>query len=98
MIFNEICDEEEEKEEFTIKKCSQACLNNNIECEFSDCEHWINFEKDNNCDLISIKKNGALTLRQVGERLGISYVRVKQIEDSAIKKIRNTSTLEVQEY
>jgi DNA-directed RNA polymerase sigma subunit (sigma70/sigma32) len=29
-----------------------------------------------------------MTLRQVAERMGISYARVKQIESSALTKIR----------
>ena len=98
MILNEDIEEDFEKEEITIKECSQACLDKEIECDFQDCGHWINFSEDQNCDLISIKKNGPLTLRQVGERLGVSYVRIKQIEDVAIKKIRNSSTLEIEEY
>lgn len=98
MILNEDLEEEIEKEQISIKECSQACLDKNIDCDFKDCEHWIKFSEDQNCDLISIKKNGPLTLRQIGERLGVSYVRVKQIEDVALKKIRNNSTLEIEEY
>jgi len=80
-----------------LKECSQKCLDSNSDCKSETCEYWINFREDNNCDLISIKRHGQLTLRQVGERLGISYVRVKQIEDAAIKKIKNSSTLEILE-
>lgn len=98
MILNEDIEEDFEKEEISIKECSQACLDKETECDFKDCGHWINFSEDQNCDLISIKKNGPLTLRQVGERLGVSYVRIKQIEDVALKKIRNNSTLEIEEY
>ena len=29
-----------------------------------------------------------MTLREVGDRLGLSYVRVKQIEDKLLKKIK----------
>lgn len=91
-------DDENEKEFFSIKACSQACIDNDTECDFRECEHWISFKEDHNCDLVSIKKNGPLTLRQIGERLGVSYVRIKQIEDAAIKKIRNLSSLEVEQY
>ena len=72
-----------------LKGCSQACLEHEVECDFRECESWINFKEDNNCDLISIKKHGQMTFRQIGQRLGISYVRVKQIEDNAVKKIKN---------
>ena len=85
---------EREKEVFSIKECSQACLDHEVECHFKSCEHWIKFGEDHNCDLISIQRHGQLTLRQVGERMGVSYVRIKQIEDVAIKKIRKTISLE----
>jgi len=32
--------------------------------------------------------NGDMTLHQVGERLGLSFVRVKQIQDKCIEKIK----------
>jgi hypothetical protein len=94
MISNEQEDFEESTEEIEIRECSQICLDNAISCHFSDCKHWINYRTDNNCDLVAIKKNGPLTLRQVGERLGVSYVRIKQIEDNAIKKIRKSVPLD----
>lgn len=94
MISNEQEDVEESTEDFEISECSQLCLDNGIHCHIQDCKHWINYRTDNNCDLIAIKKNGPLTLRQVGERLGVSYVRIKQIEDGAIKKIRKSVPLE----
>ena len=42
---------------------------------------------DLNCGFVAIKRNGPMTLYQVAERLKISYVRVKQIQDTAIEKI-----------
>jgi hypothetical protein len=98
MILNDEKETFEETEEFYIRKCSQVCIDNETDCDFKECEHWINFKEDLNCDLIAIKKNGPLTLRQVGERIGVSYVRVKQIEDVALKKIRKSSTLEAEEH
>jgi hypothetical protein len=55
-------------------------------CE-KNCRHWIEYHEDNNCCLISVDKHGRLTLREVAERLGVSYVRIKQIQDKAISKI-----------
>ena len=72
-----------------LKECSKACVDNEVKCFFDECPYWIKFEEDNNCDLVSIQKHGNLTLRQVGERMGVSYVRIKQIEQGAIKKIRD---------
>jgi hypothetical protein len=80
-----------------LKKCAKKCISNNSECSQNTCEYWINFKEDHNCDLIAIDRNGPMTLRQIGERLGISYVRVKQIEDAAIRKIRSNTALEILE-
>ena len=60
----------------------------NLPCCEKNCRHWINYLEDQNCSLISIDKNGPLTLREVSERLGVSYVRIKQIQDKAIEKLK----------
>jgi DNA-directed RNA polymerase sigma subunit (sigma70/sigma32) len=60
----------------------------NCECSEKKCRHWINYLEDQNCSLISIDKNGPLTLREVSERLGVSYVRIKQIQDKAVEKLK----------
>jgi DNA-directed RNA polymerase specialized sigma subunit len=91
---NEIVDASEQQEEYVLRECAQTCMDKEQSCSEEGCKHWIKFESDNNCDLISIKKYGPLTLRQVGERMGVSYVRIKQIEDVAIKKIRKTTSLD----
>ena len=75
-----------------LKDCSKTCLKEKVECPFKECGHWIDFKEDKNCDLISIETHGNLTLRQIGERLGVSYVRIKQIEDAAIKKLKKHSS------
>ena len=66
-----------------IRKTKENCP-----CKEKSCRHWINYEEDNNCCLITIDKNGRITLREVAERLGVSYVRIKQIEDKAILKLK----------
>lgn len=83
-----------EKEKIFIKECASACMEKDVSCDFKECKHWMNFEDDCNCDLVAISKHGSLTLREVGDRLGVSYVRIKQIEDSAIKKIKKSTTLD----
>jgi DNA-directed RNA polymerase sigma subunit (sigma70/sigma32) len=42
---------------------------------------------DLNCSLVAIKRHGAMTLHEVGAKLNLSYVRIKQIQDAAIEKI-----------
>jgi hypothetical protein len=88
-------EEQEVEEKYELKACASACQEKNVECPFSECKHWIKWGQDNNCDLVAIKKNGEMTLREIGERLGISYVRVKQIESAAIKKIKKHTTKDI---
>ena len=64
-----------------LKKESEVCP-----CE--GCKLWINYKEDCNCINVSVKKHGKLTLQQVGERLGVSHVRIKQIQDKALKKLK----------
>lgn len=88
-------DEEDFENESVLKECSLACQKHDVPCPFNSCKNWINYEKDHNCDLISIEKNGEMTFREIGERLGVSYVRVKQIESAAIKKIKKLVSKQV---
>ena len=39
-----------------LKLCANACLQNEVTCDFSDCRHWIDFPDDNNCSQIAIDK------------------------------------------
>ncbi len=70
-----------------MKGCLQACIKHNVTCPIEECKYWIEYEKDLNCSLESIRKNDSMTLREVADRLKISYVRVKQIQDQAMSKI-----------
>ena len=64
-------------DDYECKKCSK---------EDSD-RCWIDYPEDNNCIYEAIRKNGPMTLEQVAKRLGISLVRVSQIEKEAMKKL-----------
>jgi len=66
-----------------IKEQNKAC-----NCLEKSCRHWIDYSEDQNCSLIAVDKNGPLTLREVSERLGVSYVRIKQIQDKALEKLK----------
>ena len=68
-------------------KCLEECKLKKTACKQKDCRMWVNYSKDFNCCLESIDKNGAMTLRQTADRLGISFVRVKQIESKILKKL-----------
>ena len=71
-----------------MRKCAADSMENDSICKKEDCNLWIKYGKDLNCTLVSVKKHGRLGLKEVGERLGISYVRVSQIEKEAFKKLK----------
>jgi len=71
-----------------MRRCVKDCIIKSKACEQKSCKFWINYEKEHNCSLVSIELNGEMTLHQVGERLGLSFVRVKQIQDKCIEKIK----------
>jgi DNA-directed RNA polymerase sigma subunit (sigma70/sigma32) len=71
-----------------MKLCAEKCFKEKDSCEEKQCRNWIKYDDDLNCVEIAIKKNGLMTLKQVGDRLGISYVRVTQIEKEALNKLQ----------
>ncbi len=70
------------------KGCAQKCQEHKVSCPFKDCKMWIDYEKDFNCTNIAIAVNGNMTLRQIAEREGLSFVRIQQIEKKALKKLK----------
>ena len=77
-----------------MKLCAEVCNKDNKCCDNKECRLWIDYEKDLNCTEIAIKKNGSMTLKEIGKRLGISYVRVTQIEKEALKKVEKNNFIE----
>tara|TARA_B100000035_G_scaffold306896_1_gene309485 strand:+ start:1060 stop:1278 length:219 start_codon:yes stop_codon:yes gene_type:complete len=61
---------------------------------------WIDYEKDKNCCLVSIEEKGkdgsdkGLTLHEVAERLDINYLKVRQIEINALRKLSNRKVVQ----
>jgi hypothetical protein len=74
---------------YSFKTCIEACQTLDESCPNKECKFWINYEDDLNCANIAIEKNGSMTLREVAKRVGCSFVRVKQIEDESLEKIKN---------
>lgn len=81
-----------------LRACSRKCMELKTGCPNQDCRLWIDFKNEYNCTLISIYENGPMTLREIAERSGISFARVKQIETKAIGKIKNTKILSCFEF
>ena len=76
-----------------MKKCVEECVYKNKSCHNSDCRAWIDYKKDFNCSNISVEKHGDMTLAQIADRLKLSIVRVKQIQDKALQKLQKNRHL-----
>ena len=70
-----------------MRKCKIGVVLSNKPCDERKCRQWLDYEEDLNCTLVAVDKHGAMTLRETGDRLGISFVRVKQIQDVALGKL-----------
>jgi len=71
-----------------MNECAKKCLKNNKKCTQTDCRQWLEYAEDLNCVEIAVQKNGPMILHEVAKRLGISYVRVSQIEKHALTKLQ----------
>ena len=72
--------------------CAHQCMKDGQPCKVKSCRFNINYEQEYNCCLVSIYENGELTLRQIAEREGISFARIKQIQDKALFKKKKTNS------
>ena len=73
-----------------LRKCTRKCIATKSPCLKEDCRHFINFPKEFNCVLATVYENGNLTLREVAERVGVSFARIKQIESKALAKLKKS--------
>jgi len=73
-----------------IPECSAKCLELGVSCPVKECRDWIDYEKDMNCTSLAIARKGNMTLREVADRLHVSFVRIKQIEDKTLEKIERS--------
>lgn len=64
-----------------------ACKHFKIKLEKED-RHFINSEEHNNCVFCLIDEKGPMTQEQVGKYIGLTKMRISQIERQAIKKLR----------
>ena len=68
--------------------CTDECRSERSPCKKETCRYWIKFENDLNCSLISAEEHGPMTLEEVSQRLNLTVVRVKQIQDEAFNKMK----------
>ena len=71
-----------------MRSCASKCYSKNKKCNKKSCRYWINYKEDMNCTFITIEKHGSLTLKEIAARENLSLVRIKQIQDRALIKIK----------
>ncbi len=85
-----------------FKSCLDACKMLETSCPNQDCRNWINYEQELNCVLYSVElsqlNNKEITLRDAAERLGCSFVRVKQIEEDALLKLNKSKIINKDDF
>jgi len=69
-------------------ECTKKCKEGRSPCQQDECRHWMEYESDLNCSIIAAETNGPMTLEQISERMGMTLVRVKQIQDRALVKLK----------
>jgi DNA-directed RNA polymerase sigma subunit (sigma70/sigma32) len=81
--------------EKTMTKCFDIQEKYNLPCDQKDCRRWVDFEEDLNCSVVCARKNDTgLSLRDVAERMGVTFVRIQQIEKAALKKLKKKGVFE----
>lgn len=76
-------------------KCFQVHEKWCVSCDKTDCRNWMDYEEDLNCAIVCARKyDNGLSLREVADRMGVSFPRVSQIEHAAFKKLGIEKDLE----
>jgi hypothetical protein len=80
---------EEEVQYGADPKCFEVHEKWGVECDQAQCRNWMDFEGDLNCAMVCARKYPAgLSLREVADRMGVSFPRISQIEHGAFKKLK----------
>ena len=78
-----------------MSKCFDIYEKHDLPCDQKECRRWINHPGDLNCSIICANKNDTgLVLREVAERMGVTHVRVQQIEKQALDKLKKKGIFE----
>jgi DNA-directed RNA polymerase sigma subunit (sigma70/sigma32) len=73
-----------------MKECVKKCYVARSPCQNRQCRMNLEYEEDLNCAIIAVNKHGPMTLAEIAQRHGISTVRVKQIVDATLLKLKKT--------
>ena len=68
--------------------CRKECLKSDKACLDNECRNWIDYGVDLNCAVIAAEAHGPMTLEEVAKRLDLSLVRIMQIENAALVKMK----------
>ena len=67
----------------------------NVGCDQTKCRNWMDFGEDLNCAVVCSRKHeNGLSLREVAERMGVSFPRISQIEHAAFRKLKDVGVFE----
>lgn len=67
-------------------KCYEMHQSKKIDCQNKKCRQWINCENFQNCTLIA-SKNGPMSLQEIGDIMGVTRMRICQMEKRIVQKI-----------
>ena len=66
-----------------------------LECDQDKCRNWMDYSSDLNCAVVCARKHdNGLSLREVAERMNVSFPRISQIEHAAFKKLKTAGVFE----
>ena len=66
-----------------------------LPCDQEKCRNWMSYESDLNCAVVCSRKyENGLSLREVADRMGVSFPRISQIEHGAFKKLAQTGVFQ----
>ena len=66
-----------------------------LPCDQVECRNFMNYEDDLNCAVVCARKHeNGLSLREVADRMAVSFPRISQIEHGAFKKLKAAGVFE----
>ena len=73
-----------------MRDCAKDCYLARVACQNRECRLHLEFEEDLNCTIIAAQKHGPMTLQEIARRHNLSTVRIKQIVDATLLKLKKT--------
>ena len=71
-----------------MRDCALKCAKTKECCVREECRLWLDYPEDLNCTLVAVAKHGPMTLEEVAIRHNLSTVRIKQILDATMVKLK----------